>query len=187
MTEDTDSTPDEGDNVEPAEVESHATVDDPDELRHLKDEEVPNHDGNMPPEHQGGQGMGPGGGMNAAGLAALAQQAGGGNGSAKNDNLEQHDLDVLIGHHIRTNLVQNELGGDVPDDLKEVITISAARGALQALNFVQGQLYGDLDKNAQNIVFENTITDPIKQEMIEELRKRNQQQAEQNNRSPRSR
>jgi len=175
MTEDTDSIPHEDDDIEPVGDASHATVDDPDELDHVEDWEVPNRDGNMPPEHQGGQGMGPGGGMNAAGLAALAQQAVGGNGSAKNDNLEQHDLGVLIGHHIQTNLVQNELGGEVSDEIEELLTITAARGAIQALDFIQRQLYGDLDENAQNIAFENTITDPIKQEMIEELRKRNQQ------------
>jgi len=178
MTEDSDSTPDEGDDVEPVGDASHATVDDPDELGHVEGEEVPNHDGTVSPGRQGGQATGQGGTMNPAELAALEQKAGA-NGAAGNDNLEQKDLTVLIGNHIQSTLVQNELGGDVSDEIKEILTIAAARGAMQSLTLVQRQLYGDLDENAQNIVFENTITDPIKQEMVEMLRKRNQQRAEQ--------
>jgi len=167
MSDNTDSPPedtdadDEGNSAQPTEVASGTTVADTDGVENREVTKIPN----QHPQATPAQGVAGGGGSSPGGA----------------DNLEQEDLRVLIGRHISTNLVQNELDGDVSDELAELLTLAAGRGALQAFNFVQGQLYGDLDENAQNIVFEQTITNPIKQNVIQQLRNLQQQQAEQNN------
>jgi|APHM01.1.fsa_nt_gi hypothetical protein len=98
-------------------------------------------------------------------------------------DLSQADIDIDVDEELTVFIARAVLGEmqqqHLPEDeelserLQQVITKAAELGAHQHQQLIKTHLFGHLDENAQDIVFDQTMVEPIKDEIAQELKQMN--------------